>query len=131
MEAIHEGIYSVVGTDANGCKGQDSISVLILSQQSEACCRPQVPNAFTPNGDGANDRFAPILPDCNTLKFAEMRVYSRWGELVFKSTNNSERWDGTTPNGSLASSDTYVFTFRYRLEGDEEKTQKGEVTLLR
>ncbi|MBC7774759.1 MAG: gliding motility-associated C-terminal domain-containing protein [Phycisphaerae bacterium] len=131
VEEIHEGTYSVVGTDVHGCSGEDSSAVVVRPQQSEGCCRPQLPNAFTPNGDGANDSFIPILPDCNKLEFAEMRIYSRWGELVFQSSDNGERWDGNSPNGAPASSDTYVFTFRYRLEGDEEKTQKGEVTLLR
>ena len=126
-----QGVYSAIGTDLNGCKDEDSTEVIIRPQQSEGCCRPQLPNAFTPNGDGANDSFLPILPDCNKLEFAEMRIYSRWGELVFKSTDNADRWDGSTPNGSPAGSDTYIFTFRYRLEGDGEKTQKGEITLLR
>jgi len=131
VEEIHEGIYRVVGTDLHLCTDEDSVVVEVRPHQSEGCCRPQLPNAFTPNGDGANDSFIPILPDCNKLEYAEMRVYSRWGELVFKSLRDDDRWDGNNPNGAPASSDTYVFTFRYRLEGDEEKTQKGEVTLLR
>ncbi|MFN0036403.1 MAG: gliding motility-associated C-terminal domain-containing protein [Saprospiraceae bacterium] len=129
-DETHAGLYSVVGTDANGCTGADSILVEIRPQHSEGCCRPLLPNAFTPNGDGSNDSFVPLLPDCR-LEFAEMRVYSRWGEMVFRSSNISDRWDGTTPSGDPANSDTYVFTYRYRLEGDGEKTEKGEVTLLR
>ncbi len=127
----NSGNYEVVGTDVNGCYAVDSMYVEVHPQQSPGCCEPQLPNAFTPNGDGANDSFIPLLQDCSKLEFAEMRIYSRWGELVFKSHEASARWDGLTPNGSPASSDTYVFTFRYRLEGDEEKTQKGEITLLR
>ncbi len=131
VNPANSGLYSALGADKYGCTDEDSTTILVRPQQSEGCCRPQLPNAFTPNGDGANDTFIPILPDCNKLEFAEMRVYSRWGELVFKSIDDDDRWDGTTPSGTPASSDTYVFTFRYRLEGDEEKTQKGEVTLLR
>jgi len=131
LEEIHEGTYSVIGTDQHLCINEDSVAVVVRPQQSEGCCKLQLPNAFTPNGDGANDSFIPLLPDCSNLEFAEMRIYSRWGELVFHSTNNDDRWDGTNPNGAPASSDTYVFTYRYRLEGDEEKTQKGEITLLR
>jgi gliding motility-associated-like protein len=127
----NSGNYSVVGTDINGCFAADSMYVEVHPQQSPGCCEPQLPDAFTPNGDGANDSFIPLLQDCSKLEFAEMRIYSRWGELVFKSHENSARWDGLTPSGTPASSDTYVFTFRYRLEGDEEKTQKGEITLLR
>ena len=131
VEIVQQGLYSVVGTDNNGCKNIDSTQVVIRPQQSEGCCKPQLPNAFTPNGDGANDSFIPILPDCNPLEFAEMRIYSRWGQLVFQSKQINDRWDGTNPNGSPANSDTYIFTYRYRLRGDTEKTERGDITLLR
>lgn len=123
--------YWVVGTTYAGCSAMDSVSVEVKPAESAGCCKLKVPNAFTPNGDGANDSFAPILPDCNKLLYAEMRVYSRWGTLVYESRGNNLRWDGLMPEGLPAASDTYIFTFRYRLEGDEEITEKGEITLLR
>lgn len=125
------GLYAVTGTDLNGCSDTDSIYVSVIPHNSSACCVPQIPTAFTPNGDGANDSFMPLLTGCDRLEFSELRIYSRWGELIFKSSRLGERWDGTTPTGSPASSDVYVFSFRYRLEGDKEITRKGEITLLR
>ncbi|MBK7936448.1 MAG: gliding motility-associated C-terminal domain-containing protein [Lewinellaceae bacterium] len=95
------------------------------------CCNPVIPNAFTPNGDGVNDRFGVVLRYCE-VEILEFTVYSRWGELVFQAQETTDRWDGTTLNGTEAPSDVYVFTTRYKIAGeDAEKTEKGDVTLLR
>ena len=101
-----------------------------LAEPVEKCCRSFTPNAFTPNGDGANDTFIPGLPGCD-VKFAEMFVWSRWGELIFQSIFLTDRWDGTTLNGVPAPSDVYVYRFQYQLNGEEETMISGEVTLLR
>lgn len=95
------------------------------------CCNPVIPNAFTPNGDGVNDRFGVVLRYCE-VEILEFTVYSRWGELVFQAQETTDRWDGTTLNGTEAPSDVYVFTTRYKIAGEEaEKAEKGDVTLLR
>lgn len=125
------GLYTVKGWSEYGCFAEDSSNVEVFPADSKNCCKPQIPNAFTPNGDGANDSFAPLISDCSPLVFAEMRIYSRWGELVYRSDKDQLRWDGTNAGGEPAGSDTYVFTFRYRLLGEDEKTEKGEITLLR
>jgi gliding motility-associated-like protein len=95
-----------------------------------SCCKPFMPNAFTPNGDGANDTFLPGLPGC-TVEFAELQVWSRWGERIFSSSQATDRWDGNTPQGLPAPSDVYVYRFRYRVKGQQEQIESGEVTLLR
>lgn len=125
------GWYKVRGASQYGCFAEDSTYVAVFPSDSKNCCKPQIPNAFTPNGDGANDSFVPLISDCSPLEYAEMRIYSRWGELVFRSEKDQMRWDGTYSGGDPASSDTYVFTFRYRLSGEDEKTERGEITLLR
>ena len=50
-----------------------------------------VPNAFTPNGDGANDRAVVIGYGITKLTF---RIYNRWGQLMFETTNRKLGWDG-------------------------------------
>jgi gliding motility-associated-like protein len=125
------GWYKVRGWSEFSCFADDSLYVEIFPTDSKNCCKPQIPNAFTPNGDGANDGFMPLIGDCSPLVYAELRIYSRWGDLVFRSDKEALRWDGNYPGGDPAGSDTYVFTFRYRLFGEDEKTEKGEVTLLR
>ncbi|MCC7464840.1 MAG: gliding motility-associated C-terminal domain-containing protein [Saprospiraceae bacterium] len=130
-EPEQTGWYKVRGWSEYQCFADDSLFVEVFPSDSKNCCKPQIPNAFTPNGDGANDGFMPLVSDCSPLVYAELRIYSRWGDLVFRSDKEKLRWDGNYPGGDPAGSDTYVFTFRYRLSGEDEKTEKGEITLLR
>lgn len=95
------------------------------------CCHPALPNAFTPNGDELNDKFGVILNYCE-VEILEFNVYSRWGELMFQAIKSTDRWDGTTLNGTEAPSDVYVYVTRYKVADEtEEKFEKGEVSLLR
>ncbi|MCB0574981.1 MAG: gliding motility-associated C-terminal domain-containing protein, partial [Saprospiraceae bacterium] len=121
------GNYSVIVS--NSC-GAVAFSYS-LPEPEGGCCRPFTPNAFTPNGDGVNDLFSPVLMGCEVASM-EFRVYSRWGELMYEGLTPTDRWDGTTLNGTDAPSDIYVYTARYRFEGDtSEKTESGDVALLR
>lgn len=95
------------------------------------CCHPALPNAFTPNGDGVNDQFGVILKYCD-VEILEFTVYSRWGELMFQAIRSTDRWDGTTMNGTEAPADIYVYVTRYKVADEaEEKFEKGDVALLR
>jgi gliding motility-associated-like protein len=95
------------------------------------CCHPALPSAFTPNGDGINDQFGVILRYCE-VEILEFSVYSRWGELMFQAIRPTDRWDGTTMNGTEAPSDIYVYVTRYKVADEEvEKFEKGDVALLR
>lgn len=89
------------------------------------------PNAFTPNGDGANDLFRPVF-DCPAATM-HLEVYNRWGHKVFDTTEPTGGWDGKT-EGIEAASDIYVWKLEYEVEnnGSREKfIKQGEVTLLR
>jgi gliding motility-associated-like protein len=88
-----------------------------------------VPNSFTPNGDGQNDVFMPVGEAGNIIS---VEVFSRWGEILFQSKNNSNpMWDGT--NGkNMCPDGTYYYVVKYRIPKlGEEGTQTGYVTLLR
>lgn len=86
-----------------------------------------VPTAFSPNGDGNNDRFG---PKTNLLGKYEMFVYNRWGRLVFHSSNVNDTWDGTW-KGRYASVGAYVYVFRYQDPDGKWRINKGSVTLIR
>ena len=121
------GVYSVRLT--NVC-GVATDTFRLLKPQAD-CCLPLFPNAFTPNGDGVNDRFSAIFDQCD-VEFTDFRVYARWGELVFQGYEAIEQWDGLTLNGTLAQSDVYAYTLRYkRRDQSQEHFEKGQVTLLR
>lgn len=82
--------YVVYGTDANGCIGFDSVTVNVIIEPGI-----HAPNAFSPNGDGNNEFFTPVLLACNLIDFT---IYNRWGEVVFVSTDINNGWNGTYNN---------------------------------
>ena len=86
-----------------------------------------VPNAFTPNGDDRNDYFLPVG---RGLKTFNMKVFDRWGELLFESSDLSKGWDGTF-KGMPAKTDVYVWKVAAVSAKGETKTMDGHVTLLR
>jgi gliding motility-associated-like protein len=89
----------------------------------------KIPNVFTPNGDGKND-FYNI--DISGEEIYDLKVWNRWGGLVFESTNSDLMWNGRTQNvGEENPEGTYYFVFKYRLRGKSDETVRGSITLLR
>jgi gliding motility-associated-like protein len=84
-----------------------------------------IPDAFTPNGDGINDTFG---VKGEGLQNFTMRIFNRWGEVVFESINPKQQWDGTY-NGKPVQCDTYVYQLFASGLGSEART--GSVTLVR
>lgn len=100
-----------------------------------------VPNAFTPDGDGSNDRF--FFNSLNKLEDVKFEVYNRWGERVFLYENelldcsaytdltNSLGWDGKK-NGKDVIADTYVWRLSYKREGNKKiYDKKGTINIIR
>jgi gliding motility-associated-like protein len=86
-----------------------------------------VPNAFSPDGDGHNDYFKVYGFAIDQFDF---RVFNRWGQLVFETTNRNEGWDGTF-HGKLQEMDVYAWTVRVTFLTGEKRNLKGNVTLVR
>jgi len=120
------GTYTVTAT--NDC-GSATASYTIEAPEKN-CCQPLLPNVFTPNGDGVNDRFGLLFAGCE-MEYITLNIYARWGELVFQGYELTHLWDGTTLNGTEASADVYVYSVRYKLTGSREQVEQGQVTLLR
>jgi gliding motility-associated-like protein len=92
-------------------------------------CFIAVPTAFTPNGDGLNDYFWPH----NAYKAdnLDFKVFNRWGQLVFKTSNWQVKWDGKI-NGVMQSTGVYVWFLSYTNRDTKQTVfQKGTVTLIR
>jgi gliding motility-associated-like protein len=87
-----------------------------------------IPNAFSPNGDGRNDRFRIMGVTFQTL--AEFRVYNRWGQEVFSTKDINDGWDGTF-NGKPMEIGAYNYIIRVAFPDGGSETYKGDVTLLR
>lgn len=89
-----------------------------------------VPNSFTPNGDGINDFFYTSGEGVDPENF-EMYLYSRNGNLIFKSVTPYDYWDGRTLDGTLAAAGVYVYVIiTHDMEGNPKRYQ-GSVTLIR
>jgi gliding motility-associated-like protein len=86
-----------------------------------------VPNAFSPNGDGINDR---LLVKGYGIAKMNFSVYNRWGQLVYHSADQSQGWDGKL-KGMLQPMDTYAYVVEVVFSDGSKATKKGDVTLLR
>ncbi|MFN0212756.1 MAG: choice-of-anchor L domain-containing protein [Saprospiraceae bacterium] len=115
--------YTVIATDANGCTTESES----LEYNTKRCF--ELPNAFTPNGDNANDTFRPVLVGGNA-EVTKFLIFNRWGQKVFEATSGTKAWDGRT-DGKEAPSDVYAYLMVVRFGNDEVREYHGEVTLLR
>lgn len=118
------GIYWLEVTDKYGCTARDSITI-----SPKSCIEGIfVPNAFTPNRDGHNDLFMPIMNvDVKTYKFM---VFDRWGRVVFQTTTLNKGWDGKV-NGLPYDTGVFAWQCQYQLDGEEPAAKRGTVLLLR
>ncbi|MCB0408782.1 MAG: gliding motility-associated C-terminal domain-containing protein, partial [Flavobacteriales bacterium] len=99
----------------------------ILIEVDQECGEIFVPDAFSPNNDGNNDCLKVYNNCLDELLF---RVYSRWGELLFESTDIDACWDGTH-NGTALNTGVYAYTVKVILVNGDEVEVKGNVTLFR
>lgn len=115
----------VVVTNQYGCTDTDYVEIRVVE------CKPEmvyVPNTFTPNGDGLNDKLYVRGIGLRALNY--FRVFDRWGRLVYDSKNISDGWDGTI-NGKEADVATYVYVLNGYCSSGQEVEKSGNVTLIR
>ncbi|TCJ17706.1 gliding motility-associated C-terminal domain-containing protein [Flaviaesturariibacter flavus] len=118
------GRYWLRVIDANNCSGSDTV----LVTPKECLKGLYVPTAFTPNRDGKNDRLKGML--FGTAKAYLFRIYNRWGEVVFQTTDPATGWDGTV-GGMPLESTVFIWTCTYWLEGEAPASEKGTFVLVR
>ena len=119
--------FIVTVTDVAGCVGIDTVLLRAYRGPTYHC-----PNAFTPNGNGNNDRFRPLPVGIKSTEY--FRIFNRYGQLVFE-TNVYEGqflkgWDGTY-KGKLQDSGAYVWTIKGTDEKNKPVLMSGTVMLLR
>ena len=109
-----------------------AIDSLFFDYYIDLNCFVTVPNAFTPNGDGINDVFKPLL-NCDASSY-EFSVFNRWGQMVFTTNNQIEGWDGGADKTSNPPG-VYLWQLAYKIQINInkfiERTEKGTVTLVR
>lgn len=128
IEINAPGRYSAIAL--NQC-GQLSDTVKI--DPVNCHCKPEIPSAFTPNGDGKNDLFIPLLrPDCE-LKDFEFSIFNRYGTKIYFSGTPGAGWNGTYSNQTLADNGVYFYLVKLSNSygNSEPVIYKGQVTLIR
>lgn len=125
FDVKYSGQYSLTAYK-DGCADSGAIVVSMV----DCDCRLFVPNAFSPNGDGINDRFEPQL-DCNIGKYSfRISIYNRWGKRIFISYRPEDSWDGTV-SGQNADVGSYFYRIEYRNSQGQPFFKQGDLTLLR
>lgn len=116
--------YFVRATSAYGCYGTAKKKITIYKTSPEIF----VPSAFTPNGDGKNDILKPITVGIVSLYY--FRVYNRWGQMLFSTSELNKGWDGNA-NGNAQPSGTYVYMAQGKDYLGNNIFRKGTVVLIR
>ncbi|WP_139793998.1 gliding motility-associated C-terminal domain-containing protein [Reichenbachiella faecimaris] len=119
-----ENKYIRVRAESLDVTPQFSYSNIILTELNTTMF---LPNVFTPDNDGLNDRFVAKGP--KVFNF-EMEVYSRWGVLIFSTSDNFNGWDGTI-NDKDAPEGTYIFKIYFEDAEGRKYDQSGSMLLMR
>ena len=118
------GIYIL--TAANIC-GETRHTTTITTEDCSNC-DVYLPTAFSPNNDGINDLFFPFT-NC-ALEWIELKIFNRWGELLFSTNSITTGWNGMYKN-ELQPLDSYLFILNYKQSKKEVINKKGSFILLR
>lgn len=120
--------YQVAFSDVNGCRNSAKIEIVVLCKDANF----YVPNTFSPNGDGSNDRFYPRGKGLYLIR--SMRVFNRWGEVMFENRNFPANdalagWDGKY-KGNRVQPDVYVYQIEIQCDNGELIKLSGNIALI-
>ena len=116
--------YTMTVTDNNNCVSTDNTVITVIPY----CVK--VMTAFTPNGDGINDRWLVTTNSGACVKQVIAKVFNRYGELVYSNDFYNNDWDGRY-KGKPVADGTYYYVIQYRLINGNSIPVKGDVTILR
>lgn len=112
-------VVSLVGESEAGCRDTAQAKITLLEGL-------EIPDAFSPNGDGVNDVF---LLKNGGLEEIEVRIFDRWGNLVFESNQAQTFWDGKSPGGELVPAGTYFLLLRAAGDGTSYE-KRGSISVF-
>ncbi len=110
-------------TDTNNCQGSVQRKFFFIIENSY-----YMPNIFSPNGDGHNDSFS--MKGYLKMKRFSIKIFNRWGEMVFASENPLEGWDGKS-GGELVQDGSYMYFLELEDLNGRVTEKKGMITLIR
>ena len=121
--------YEVMVVDTSGCRGSDEINIQVVKDRAV-----YIPNVFSPNGDGTNDRFF-ISTSAEAVEILEMNIYNRWGAIVYSDRNFPPNNPGLGWNGIFkekeVNSGVFVYYARIQFLDGVEKVYSGDLTVLK
>jgi len=121
--------YSVTGTTIEGCTGTAEVTVTVHPLPNIDSFAYYVPNVITPNDDGLNDLFY-IFANNIELDNFEMRIFNRWGNQIFFTTDPNIGWDGKY-NGKLVPQGVYYYIINFTDSQNYNKhTLQGSLTVI-
>ena len=120
--------YTVEVKNKGGCMAKDNVTVHVICNGTNVF----IPNTFSPNGDGNNERFYPR--GTGLFKVKSLRIFNRWGEMIFEKSNFNPNdaafgWDGTYKGVKLGS-DVFVYMIDIMCDNNTVLNYKGNVALL-
>jgi len=118
----HNQLY-LVGIAENGCSDTAAMQI-----ETQSCCALFIPDAFTPNGDGRNDRFG--AEAARGIKDYYITICNRWGQTVYSGNNLYGKWDGRYKD-SPAEAGVYYYVITGECPGGTKLKRTGDVTLIR
>jgi gliding motility-associated-like protein len=120
------GTYTVVLNAQKGSCVGTATQVITVDIASKLT----VPNVFTPNGDGANDKFKLLTQNLTNI---EATIFDRWGNIVFETTSDKGNieWDGMNLYGKESANGTYFYVIKADGKDGKEYTEKGTISLYR
>lgn len=119
ITVIDEGKYSVILQTDEGCKSADTVMMM------NAFVPIYSPNAFTPNGDGLNDVFRPVV-DLELVRQFHLSIYNKWGQRIFETSDAGMGWEG---KGAMAG--VYVWVISYENRVGKVSETRGCVTVIK
>lgn len=124
------GCYKVVAVDSSG----NQSDTLVQESCNDNCVSATLPNVITPNSDGKNDYWRPICITKAFVASSDLKVYNRWGGLVYSSTDADIRWPGPTEGTKNLEPGTYYYLLKLkvkRLDDDNgEQTYRGWIEVV-
>lgn len=126
---LNSTIYEVAVTNANGCVARDRVSITVAKLRNV-----YAPGAFSPNNDSVNDFFT-LYPDDSATRILNLKIFSRWGELMFEAEDipggeEALGWDGTF-KGEPMNSGVYVYVAEIEYLDGKIEIEQGDLLLLR
>jgi len=115
--------YQVIMTDKRGCVDTATSKIAVNKYEKVL----YTPNAFSPNQDEINDKFRLYAKGIDQYN---LKVFNRWGELLFETDDITDGWDGTK-NGKPLQPAVYVYSARLQYKDGSTETREGSVTLIR